>query len=194
MKALDAKRGLAWLAPSKVNNTYALAVRRADALGKGMRSISDLATKLRAGEGTKLASTAEFLTRADGLRPLQQAYGFEFMSGNVVAMEPGAVYSALRRSDFDVGVVFSTDGRISATNLIILEDDQGFFPSYLLAPVVRQPTLERYPAIKPILESLSAQLENESMAALNAAVDLEGRKIEDVARTFLRSRRLLGQR
>src|SRR5215203_5849268 len=48
--------------------------------------------------------------------------------------------------------------------------------------------------VKPILESLSAQLENETMAALNAAVDLEGRKIEDVARTFLRSRRLLGQR
>jgi osmoprotectant transport system substrate-binding protein len=194
VKALDAKRGLVWLAPSKVNNTYALAVRRADALGKGMRSISDLATKLRAGEGMKLASTAEFLTRADGLRPLQQAYGFEFMSGNVVAMEPGAIYGALRRSDFDVGVVFSTDGRISATNLVILEDDQGFFPSYLLAPVVRQPTLERYPAIKPILESLSAQLDNETMAALNAAVDLEGRKIDDVARTFLRSRRLLEQR
>ena len=38
-----------WLAPSKVNNTYALAVRRADALGKGMTSISDLAMKLRAG-------------------------------------------------------------------------------------------------------------------------------------------------
>ena len=110
-----------------------------------MTSISDLAMKLRAGEGMKLASTAEFLTRSDGLRPLQQAYGFAFMSGNVVAMEPGAVYSALRRSDFDVGVVFSTDGRISATNLIILEDDRGFFPSYLLAPVVRQPTLERYP-------------------------------------------------
>jgi osmoprotectant transport system substrate-binding protein len=109
-------------------------------------------------------------------------------------MEPGAVYSALRRSDFDVGVVFSTDGRISASNLIILEDDQGFLPSYLLAPVVRQSTLERYPGIKPVLESLSAQLENETMAALNAAVDLEGRKIEDVARTFLRSRRLLGQR
>src|SRR5215218_1084264 len=89
---------------------------------------------------------------------------------------------------------FPRTGAISATNLFILEDDQGFFPSYLLAPVVRQPTLERYPAIKPILESLSAQLENESMAALNAAVDLEGRKIDDVARTFLRSRRLLGQR
>src|SRR3954464_6572311 len=55
VKALDAKRGLVWLAPSKVNNTYALGVRRADALGKGMRSLSDLATKLRAGEGMKLA-------------------------------------------------------------------------------------------------------------------------------------------
>src|SRR3954467_1888297 len=37
VKALDAKRGLAWLAPSKVNNTYALAVRRGGGLGEGGR-------------------------------------------------------------------------------------------------------------------------------------------------------------
>src|SRR3954451_9615903 len=30
VKALDAQRGLVWLTPSKVNNTYALAMRRAD--------------------------------------------------------------------------------------------------------------------------------------------------------------------
>ena len=56
-------------------------------------------------------------------------------------MDPGAVYRALSRSgEFDVGVVFATDGRVSASELAILRDDLSFFPSYLLAPVVRKST------------------------------------------------------
>jgi len=188
VRALDAQRGLVWLASSKVNNTYALAMRRADAAAKGISSISDLASKVRKGEGIRLASTAEFLTRSDGLKPLQQAYGFKLMLGNVVAMDPAA------EGEFDVGVVFATDGRISALDLTILQDDQGFFPSYLLAPVVRQTTLERHPTLKTVLESLSAQLDTPTMAALNAAVDLQGRKVEEVAFEFLQVRRLLSVR
>src|SRR5215207_531741 len=188
VRALDAQRGLVWPASSKVNNTYALAMRRADAAAKGISSISDLASKVRKGEGIRLASTAEFLTRSDGLKPLQQAYGFKLMLGNVVAMDPAA------EGEFDVGVVFATDGRISALDLTILQDDQGFFPSYLLAPVVRQTTLERHPTLKTVLESLSAQLDTPTMAALNAAVDLQGRKVEEVAFEFLQVRRLLSVR
>ncbi|MFL5058125.1 MAG: glycine betaine ABC transporter substrate-binding protein [Microvirga sp.] len=77
VRTLDAARGLVWLAPSKVDNTYALAMREADAATKGISSISDLATKVRAGDVHILASTAEFATRADGLKPLEQAYGFQ---------------------------------------------------------------------------------------------------------------------
>ena len=57
--------------------------------------------------------------------------------------------------------------------------------------VVRKTTLERFPQIKAPLEKLSGQLNNETMAALNAAVDLQGRRVEDVASDFLRSRALL---
>jgi len=69
VRTLDAERGLVWLAPSKVDNTYALAMRGAER--KGISSISDLATKVRAGDIHILASTAEFVTRADGLKPLE---------------------------------------------------------------------------------------------------------------------------
>jgi osmoprotectant transport system substrate-binding protein len=191
VKALDAQRGLVWLAPSKVNNTYALAMRRADAAARGISSISDLA-RLRGAEGIRLVATAEFLTRSDGLKPLEQTYGFEFGVGNVVAMSTGAIYNSLRRSnDFDVGVVFATDGRILAFDFAVLHDDRGFIPSYILAPVVRQTALERHPDIKVVLEQLSAQLDTETMAALNAKVDLDGRRVEEVASEFLRSRALL---
>jgi osmoprotectant transport system substrate-binding protein len=73
-------------------------------------------------------------------------------------------------------------------DLTVLRDDRGFFPSYILAPVVRKATLERVPEIKTPLEKLSAQLDNETMAA---AVDLQGRLVEDVASNFLRGRVLL---
>lgn len=194
VRTLDAERGLVWLAPSKVDNTYALAMRGADAPRKGIRSISDLATKVLAGDVHILASTAEFVTRADGLKPLEQAYGFQFGWGKVVTMDPAAIYAVLHRSsELDVGVVFATDGRISAFNLTVLRDDRGFFPSYILAPVVRKTTLERFPQIKAPLEKLSGQLNNETMAALNAAVDLQGRRVEEVASDFLRSRALLSE-
>ena len=192
VKALDAQRGLVWLAPSKVNNTYALAMRRTDAEAKGVASISDLATRIRAGEVLRLACPLEFPTRADGLKPLQQTYGFEFGAGSVVAMDPGSIYRAFRRSGtFDVAVVFATDGRIAESDLTILRDDRGFFRSYLLTPVVRQATLERYPEIKAVLERLSAELDNDTIAGLNASVDLHGRPVEQVASGFLRNRALL---
>src|SRR5215216_7372677 len=116
VKALDGERGLVWLSPSKVDNTYALAMRQADATRKGIRSISDLALRVNAGNVHRLASTVEFITRPDGLKPLEQAYGFQFGYGNVVGMDTAAIYAALRRaSEFDVGVVFATDGRIPAS-------------------------------------------------------------------------------
>jgi osmoprotectant transport system substrate-binding protein len=192
VKALDAQRGLVWLAPSKVNNTYALAMRRADAAAKGISSISGLAARVRGGEAMRLAWTVEFLTRSDGLKPLQQTYGFEFGLGNVVGMDTGAIYNDLRRKTaFDVGVVFATDGRISAFDLTVLRDDRRFFPSYLLTPVVRETTLQQHPAMRTVLENLSAQLDNETMVRLNADIDLQGRRVEDVATEFLQNRALL---
>jgi len=68
VKALDAERGLVWLAPSKVDNTYALAMRQTDATRKGIRSISDLALRVNAGNVHRLASTVEFITPPDGLK------------------------------------------------------------------------------------------------------------------------------
>ena len=192
VKTLDAKRGLVWLAPSKVNNTYSLAMRREDAAAKGIASISDLAAKVNKGEGIRVASTPEFPGRPDGLKPLQQAYRFEFMLGYVVTMEAGAVYSSLRRSEFDVGVVYTTDPRISAFDLTVLRDDKDAFPNYIMAPVIRQSALERHPDLRTVLESLSAVLDNDTMRALNAAVDLQGRNLEEVASEFLQRSALIG--
>jgi osmoprotectant transport system substrate-binding protein len=192
VKELDAKKGLVWLTPSRVNNTYALAMRRAEAQAKGITSISDLATRIRQGEQLKFASNTEFYIRPDGLRPLQQAYRFAFQLEDVIRVDTGAIYDVLREGrGVDVGLVFSTDGRIKAYDLLVLEDDRQFFPSYLLTPVVRQRTLEQHPKLAGELESLAARLDSVTMAELNAMVDIGKSAVEEVALSFLRSRGLM---
>ena len=139
VKQLDAQKGLVWLEPSRVNNTYALAMRRADATAKGISTISDLAAKVLQGERLAFASTSEFFERSDGLRPLEQAYGFEFARDRVVRVDIDLIYQMLRNLAFiDVGLVFATDGRIPAYDLLVLKDDRKFFPDYSMAPVVRR--------------------------------------------------------
>jgi len=191
VKELDGAKGLVWLNPSKANNTYALAMRKSDAAAKGINSLSDLAAKTKAGQPLKFGCNAEFYARPDGLAPLQTAYGFEFGRENVVRMDTGLVYAALRDAQVDVGLVFATDGRIPAFDFVVLKDDKGFFPSYALTPVIRKETLEKNPKLADILNSLSAKLDDATMAKLNATVDVEKKTIEEVSTGFLKSQGLI---
>ncbi len=187
VKDLDSRKGLIWLSPSRVNNTYALAMRRADATSRGITSISDLAVHIRQSEAFRFACNTEFYIRPDGLLPLQRAYRFAFGRDDVVRMGTNAIYDALREgTSIDVGLVFSTDGRVAEFDFLLLEDDRRFFPSYLLAPVVRKRTLDQHPELAEHLNSLSAKLDNETIARLNAMVDIQKRSVEEVALSFLR--------
>lgn len=192
VKELDARKGLVWLAPSKVNNNYALAMRKADAAAQGIATISELAARVRNGERFRLATNTEFFFRSDGLMPLERAYGFEFGRANVTRMETDRVYEVLRDSSgADVGLVFSTDGRVAAFGFALLQDDRNFFPSYVLAPVARQKVLEQHPQLAAHLDALSAKLDDATMAGLNAAIDVEKRTVEEVASSFIRSHGLI---
>jgi osmoprotectant transport system substrate-binding protein len=191
VKELDAAKGLVWLNPSKANNTYALAMRKADASAKGIKTLSDLAAKVKGGQPLKFGCNAEFYSRPDGLNPLQQAYGFEFGRDNVVRMDTGLVYQALKDSQVDVGLVFATDGRVPAFDFVILTDDKGYFPSYALTPVVRKEALDKNPKLAEILNGLSAKLDDSTMARLNASVDVDKKTVEEVASGFLKMQGLV---
>ena len=191
VKALDAAKGLVWLNPSKANNTYSLAMNRDDAQKQGIVSISDLAAKVKGGAKLTFASNAEFYARPDGLKPLEQVYGFEFPRENVKRMDTGLVYQALKEKQVDVGLVFATDGRVPAFNFVVLKDDKGFFPNYALTPVVRKQVLDANPKLADYLNALSAKLDDATMARLNASVDVDKKTVEDVARTFLKEQGLV---
>lgn len=186
VKELDAERGIVWLNPSAANNTYALAMQASEAQEMGITTISDFAARVNDKNDLTLASNAEWYARPDGLKPLQETYGFEMGRSEVKRMDTGLVYEALKNGDVDVGLVFATDGRIPAFDFVVLEDDKGYFPAYALAPVVRDQVLEANPKIGELLNEMSSKLDDQTMATLNAKVDVERVSIENVAAEFLK--------
>ena len=191
VKAKDAGIGIVWLNPSAANNTYALAVRQADAESKGLKSLEDLAAKLNSGEQLTFGCNIEFYKRDDGLKPLQKAYGFKFPRSDVKRMETGLVYKALKDGDVDVGLVFATDGRIPAFNFSVLKDTKNYFPAYAITPTIRKETLDANPELADHLNKLSGLFDDATMSALNAEVDVDKKSVTEVAQASLQSQGLL---
>lgn len=191
VKELDAAKGLVWLDPSRANNTYAFAMNEDVAKSLGITTMSELAKAIKGGKSFTFACNSEFYARPDGLRPLQKAYGFEFNRDEVKRMDSGLTYQALKNRQVDIALVFATDGRIPAFHFVALKDDQGFFPSYALTPVVRKATLDANPSLGPILNSLSAKLDVATMARLNASVDVSKKSFREVAHDFLKQAGLI---
>lgn len=191
VRDLDAAKGLVWLNPSKANNTYALVMRRAASDSRNIKSLSDLARAVKGGANLTLASNIELAARPDGLKPMEAAYGFEFPRESVRRMDSGLTYQALKEKQVDIALAFATDGRIPAFDFVVLRDDKGFFPFYNLTPVIRKDTMEANPKIAPLLNALSAKLDDATMARLNASVDVDKKTIEEVATKFLKDSGLL---
>lgn len=172
---------LVWLEQAEFNNTQALAMTRERSDELGITTISDMVAMA---DQLVMAGPPEFAEREDGLPGLQQAYG-DFELQEYIAIDPGLRYQALREGEADVVVAFGTDGEIAAFDLVVLEDDLGFFPPYHVAPVVRQEVLDANPGIADALNALAPLLTNDVMRQLNFEVSNNQREPEDVAREFL---------
>ena len=191
IKEVDGAKGIVWLNMSPANNTYAFAMNKDQAQKLGIVTMSDLAKAVKGGAKLTFASNAEFYARPDGLPGWQTAYGFEFDRDNVKRMDTGLVYSALKDRQVDTGVVFATDGRIPAFNFVVLRDDKNYAPPYNMTPVVRKEILDKNPKIADALNTLAAKLNNETMAKLNASVDVDKKTPEEVADQFLKANGLV---
>ncbi|MFJ9993865.1 glycine betaine ABC transporter substrate-binding protein [Pseudomonas putida] len=189
VKALDAKKDLVWLTPSKFSNTYALALPRkvAEAYPQ-VTSISQLNQVLQDEQARKhlVALDTEFANRPDGLDGLQAMYGMQLGRANIRQMDAGLVYTALRNNQVFAGLVYTTDGRLSAFDLKLLDDDKHYFPDYTAAPVVRKAVLDAHPQLADLLKPLAETLDDETMRQLNAKVDVEHQSPSSVAAAFLR--------
>ncbi|CAN5651211.1 glycine betaine ABC transporter substrate-binding protein [soil metagenome] len=173
---------LVWLEQAPMNNANALATSREFSEANNLTTISQMVEM--AGE-IRLAAVPDFEEREDGLAGLMQVYG-DFELQEFLVFDPGIKYEAFLDGDADVVQVFGTDGQIGGYDLVVLEDDQGLWPPYHVAPVVREDALDANPEIADILNEVQPLLTSEIMTDLNWMVEgPEGRDPADVARDFL---------
>jgi osmoprotectant transport system permease protein len=159
------------------NNTYALAMREERAQELRIETVSDLA-RVVAGSGLRFGLSHEFLQRADGWPGLKRAYGLATDAGS--GLDHGLAYEALAGGKVDVIDVYSTDAQIARLHLRVLRDDKSFFPRYDAVLLMRADL-----DAAPLERALAGRLDEQTMIALNAAVEMDHLPFAEAARRFL---------
>jgi osmoprotectant transport system substrate-binding protein len=178
--------GLEVLPSLGFNNTFAIVIRGEDARRLNLKTISDATAhsgEWRAGFGY------EFMERPDGYEGLARTYGLHFAESPRI-LDLGLLYRALIEKQVDFVAGNSTDGLLSARDLVILEDDKHYFPPYEAVPVIRNETVARHPEVRVAIEELAGKISDEEMRKMNFAVDGQHRDAADVAREFLQAKGL----
>ena len=168
------------------NNTYGLAVNKDIAEKYNLKTYSDLA---KVSNNLIFGAEYDFFEREDGYKELQKVYNMNFKKQ--IDMDIGLKYQAMKDKKIDVMVIFTTDGQLAISDVVVLEDDKKMYPSYRAGTVVRSEILFEYPELKVVLEKLNNILDDKTMADLNYQVESEGKKPEDVAREYLQEKGLL---
>ena len=174
---------LVWLPPLGFDNTFAMIVRGETARTQHLATLSDAARA----HPWRIGAGYEFKQRPDGLDGLLRTYGLR-TAGDPVTMDLGLLYQALLAAKVDLVAANSTDGLISALDVGVLADDKHYFPPYECAVVVRQPALDRFPALRDALGKISGTITDREMRRLNYQVDGLHRSAAEVAKEFLRGR------
>ncbi|MEU9364028.1 glycine betaine ABC transporter substrate-binding protein [Streptomyces avermitilis] len=183
----DLKNGVTWLAPSALNNTYALAMNQANFKKYGTKTLSDVAALATSDpKAVTLCVESEFANRADGLPGMEKAYGMKLPAANITQMDTGIIYTQVAKGSCTYGEVFTTDGRIKSMNLVVMRDDKKFFPNYNVAPEINTKTLKKYPAIAEVLDPVTKKLDNTVAQDLNAKVDVDGQDPHQVALDWMK--------
>ncbi len=172
------------------NNAYVLMTTAEWQDETGVESMSDLAEYVNDGNtDMTIVMDAEFEDRDDGWPGLIEHYGFADAASDLDtrAMEAGLVYQAVNEGESEVGMGFNTNPNIVRFDLQVLEDDEGFFPVYNPAPLVRQDTLEEFDEMVDPLESIANSLDTETIRQLNQRVSIDNENAEDVALEYLQN-------
>jgi len=179
--------GMVWVDPAPMNNTYALAMSRQTAEETGITTLSEYADLVnRDPAAATTCVETEFNVRQDGFPGMAAKYGFDPARANRQILQTGIIYQATADgTQCKFGEVFTTDGRIIALDLVLLEDDRQFFPKYNPAITMRKDFAEAHPQVADVMAPISAALTNEEITELNRRVDVEGEEPADVARDWL---------
>jgi osmoprotectant transport system substrate-binding protein len=164
-------RGVTVLAAAEAEDQNGFAVTAAFAAEHGVRRLSDLAPL--AGD-LVLGAPPECPDRPLCLPGLKEVYGLEFRE--VVSLTSrGATVENLVAGAIDVGLLETTDARLTGASLLLLADDRSLQPHENVVPLVRTAVLDRAgDRLRTALDETTAQLTQQQLLALNKSVSVDG--------------------
>jgi osmoprotectant transport system substrate-binding protein len=174
--------GLVSYPPTPFSSANAVGLLTSTAEDLGVTAISDLEGQT---QELDLYGSPECRQRIDCLVGLEENYGLEFKSFTPVDI--GLRYEVLDKGDADLSILFTTDAQLFVSDdYTILEDDQGVLPAGNVIFVATQEAVdEAGPDFGETIENVQGNLTLEVMQELNARVDIDREKPEDVAREYL---------
>ncbi|MGE0594903.1 MAG: ABC transporter permease/substrate-binding protein [Hyphomonadaceae bacterium] len=167
---LAEEHGVLALGSLGFENAYALAMRRDQAEALGVSTISELS---RVAPSLRIGGDFEFFGRPEW-QALRTAYGLRFQ--NQREYQSTFMYRAVADGAVDIISAFSSDGRIAALDLVVLEDDRGAIPPYdavLLVSPARANDEEFLAALRPLVNAIPV----EAMRDASLMVDRETDKL-----------------
>ena len=183
------ERGLVGLEPSEAVDTNAFVVTQETADELGLETLSDLAEN---GADLTLGAPQDCETNPFCIPGLQNVYGLD-MSANFTPLDAGVVLTSLQEGAVDVGLLFSTDGRIASEELVLLEDDQNMLAADNVFPVASQELVDAYGEdLTSVLDGISAELTTEDLTELNRRFDVEREDADAIAESWLADHDIAG--
>ena len=155
-------------------NAYGFAMRRDETERLGLNSIADL--NPIAGD-LSVGGDPEFFARPEW-ENVRDAYGLGAMDTR--GMDSTFMYQAVRDREVDVVGAYTTDGRIAAFDLAILDDPVGAFPPYD-AIILLSPNARQNPELVQVLSDLANTIDADLMREANRRVDLESQSPRSAA-------------
>jgi osmoprotectant transport system substrate-binding protein len=185
----DAAKGVTWWDRAPANNRYALAQTKATLDKYGVKTFSDYAALAKKDPAAaSMCLESEFQSRDDGFPGVKKTYGFTLPSTSEHLLDTAVVYTELSKGGTcNFGEVFTTDGRVAALKLNVVEDDKKFFPVYNPALSVRSDIAKKYPALEALFKPIAAKLTTEKLLALNKEISVDGKKPRVVAEKWMQS-------
>lgn len=176
-----------WTDPAPFDDTYGIATRREFADENDLSTLADVAEFIDANpDQATLCLDNTFASRDDGLVRFEDTYDVDWPDNQLTVQDFSVIYqSTADGNPCNFGEIFTTDGRIQALDLAVMEDTESAFISYLSSVMIDNDFHEENPQVADLLAEISQPITEELMIELNAMVDVDGEFPEDVAATYL---------
>jgi osmoprotectant transport system substrate-binding protein len=178
-----ASKGVKALDPSPAVDQNAFAVTKAEADQYHLTKLSDI-TPAIASQWT-LGGPPECPQRPFCALGLESVYGLKFHAFKSLDTGGSLTFAALKQGAINIGLVFSSDGGISANNFVVLEDDKHLQQADNIVPLIRTDVLNS--EITTLLNSIDAKLNTPDLTAMNKSADVDKQDPIDIAATWVKN-------